>query len=74
MKVDIAECKRDREKEGDRRRERDRGDFDSSKSPGQDNISKEVYVFQEDIRHKGQPSTLVPSASLLLGLTFKMHP
>ena len=42
--------------------------FDSSNSPGQDNISKEVSVFWEYIGHKGQTSTLVPDASLLRGL------
>ena len=58
-----------REKERDRKSERDKGDFDSSHSPGKDNISMEVSVFQKDIRHNGQTSTLVPDNSLLLGLT-----
>ena len=67
-----VESERDRKNERTRRCERYKGDFESSNCPGLDNISKEVFVFQEDIRHKGQTSTLVPDALLLHGLTLNM--
>ena len=62
MKGGIVEIEADREKERNRRSERDKGDFDTSNRPGQDNISKDMPVFKEDVRHKGQPKTLVPDA------------
>lgn len=64
-----VESKRDREKERERKSEIDKGEFDSSNHPVQENISKEVSVFLENIGQKGQTSTLLPDASLLLGLT-----
>ena len=35
----------------------DKGDFVSSNSPGNDLMAKPVYVFQENILHKGKTST-----------------
>lgn len=39
------DSKSDREKDRDRKSERDKGDFDPSNSPGQDNFFKKMSVF-----------------------------
>ena len=55
-------------------RERDKGDVDSIKGPGHDLSTKYVCGFHEEIQHKWKSTTLVPYASILLGLTLKMSP
>ena len=58
----------------EREMEKKKGDFDSSIIPTNDLRANLFSVFQENIRHKGKSSTLVPDYSLILGLTLEMCP
>jgi len=48
-----------------------KGDFDSSKSLGQDLSAKQVSVVHMDIQLQGGKRTLEPEPSVLIGMTLE---
>ena len=69
----------EKEREATRERESkrdgwDKGDFDSSNSPGHDLYDEELSVVQVDIQLQGRKSTLVQPISLIIGETIEMCP